>query len=153
MIRGLTEAEQSLARGEFGDALDVESIRLLPTPWPFDRAFVPGRWFGRDWILWPGRNLPTDFAVTPVGLQAVLIHELVHVWQSQQGVNLLAGKIRAGDGPSAYGYPRAPCGWDELNIEQQAMAVEHRVRAGRGQRGPDEASLYAGLCPIGRAGA
>jgi len=151
VIRGLTEAERRLARGEFGDALDFDRIRLLPTPWPFERAFVPGRWFGRDWILWPGRSLPGDFAVAPVALQAVLIHELVHVWQAQAGMNLLAAKIRAGDGPSAYGYPEAPCGWDALNIEQQAMAVEHRFRAARGHRVPDEASLYAGLCPIGKA--
>ncbi|WP_298163058.1 hypothetical protein [Brevundimonas sp.] len=148
-MRALTDGERRLARSEFGDALDLGSIRLVPTPWPFDRAFVPGRWFGRDWILWPGRSLPADFGVAPVGLQAVLIHELVHVWQAQRGVNLLAGKIRAGDGPSAYGYPRAPCGWDALNIEQQAMAVEHRFRAARGLRVPEEASLYAGLCPIG----
>ena len=149
-MRGLSEGETRLARREFGEALDLDTVRLTPTPWPFDRAFVPGRWFGRDWILWPGRSLPPDFAVAPVGLQAVLIHELVHVWQAQQGVNLLAAKLRAGDGPSAYGYPEAPCGWDALNIEQQAMAVEHRFRAGRGLRVPDGASLYGGLCPIGR---
>ena len=64
-------------------------------------------------------------------------------------MNLLAGKIRAGDGPSAYGYPKAPCGWDQLNIEQQAMAVEHRFKAERGLRVPEEAALYGGLCPIG----
>lgn len=148
-MRGLTEGERRLARGEFGEALDLDRVRLAGTPWPFDRAFVPGRWFGRDWILWPGRGLPKDFAAAPVSVQTVFIHELVHVWQAQQGVNLLAGKIRAGDGPSAYGYPKAPCGWDQLNIEQQAMAVEHRFKAGRGLRVPEQAALYGGLCPIG----
>lgn len=149
MIRSLTEGERRLAIGEFGAALDLDRVRLLASPWPFDRAFVPGHWFGRDWILWPIASLPDDFETAPLSLQAVLIHELVHVWQAQVGVNLLAGKIRAGDGPSAYGYPQAPCGWDDLNIEQQAMAVEHRFRASRGQAVPDGASLYAGLCPIG----
>ncbi|WGM31122.1 hypothetical protein [Brevundimonas sp. NIBR11] len=148
-MRALTEGERRLARSEFGEALDLDRIRLARTPWPFDRAFVPGRWFRLDWILWPGRGLPADFAVAPVRLQSVFIHELVHVWQAQQGVNLLAGKLRAGDGPSAYGYPKAPCGWDQLNIEQQAMAVEHRFKAGRGLRVPEEAALYGGLCPIG----
>ncbi len=148
-MRGLTGSERRLAKTEFGGALDLDRIRLVGAPWPFDRAFVPGRWFGRDWILWPGRSLPEDFAVAPVALQAVLIHELVHVWQAQAGVNLLAGKIRAGDGPAAYGYPKAPCGWDQLNIEQQAVTVEHRFRAGRGQRVPDEAAFYGDLCPIG----
>ncbi len=149
MVRSLTQAERRLARAEFGDALDLDPVRLAAAPWPFDRAFVPGRWFGRDWILWPGGGLPQDFGVAPLALQAVLIHELVHVWQAQSGVNLLTGKIRAGDGPSAYRYPQAPCGWDALNIEQQAMAVEHRFRAARGQRVPEEASRYGDLCPIG----
>ena len=148
-MRALTEGERRLARGEFGEALDLDLVRIARTPWPFDRAFVPGRWVGRDWILWPGRGLPSDFSGAPVSLQAVLIHELVHVWQAQQGVNLLAGKIKAGDGPLAYGYPKAPCGWDALNIEQQAMAVEHRFKAARGLRVPEAASLYGGLCPIG----
>lgn len=149
MMRSLTPAERRLAEVEFGTALNLDRVRLLGTPWPFDRAFVPGDWFSRDWILWPARGLPKDFAVAPISLQAVFIHELVHVWQAQMGVNLLAAKLKAGDGPSAYGYPGAPCGWDDLNIEQQAMTVEHRFRISRGQRVPEAAALYAGLCPIG----
>ncbi len=148
-MRALTDGERRLIRGEFGDAVALEAVRFLGTPWPFDRAFVPGRWFGRDWVLWPGRSLPEDFAVAPVALQAVLIHEMVHVWQGQSGVNLLSAKLRAGDGPSAYGYPAAPCGWEALNIEQQAMAVEHRFRAARGLRVPADAGHYASVCPIG----
>lgn len=149
MIRGLTPAERALARDEFGTALDLDDVRFLGTPWPFNRAFVPGRWFGRDWILWPAVALPKDFSTAPLSLQAVLIHELVHVWQAQTGVNLLAGKLRAGDGPSAYAYPGAPCGWEDLNIEQQAMTVEHRFRVARGQRVPQAAAFYGDLCPIG----
>ena len=148
-MRALTDGERRLIRGEFGDAVALEAVRFLGTPWPFDRAFVPGRWFGRDWVLWPGRSLPEDFAVAPVALQAVLIHEMVHVWQGQSGVNLLTAKLRAGDGPSAYGYPASPCGWEALNIEQQAMAVEHRFRAARGLRVPADAGHYASVCPIG----
>ena len=147
-MRGLTEGERRLARSEFGEALDLDGIRLMGTPWPFDRAFVPGRWLGRDWILWPGRSLPEDFAVAPVALQAVLIHEMVHVWQAQRGVNLLVGKLRAGDGPKAYGYPAVRCGWDALNLEQQAVAVEDRFRARRGLRTHSEAAHYAKTCPM-----
>lgn len=148
LIRCLTSGERRLIAAEFGDAVDLDAVRLLKTPWPFDRAFVPGRWFGRGWILWPSRSLPQDFAAAPVALQAVLIHEMVHVWQAQTGVNLLTGKLRAGDGIKAYAYPEAPCGWEALNIEQQAMTVEHRFRAERGQRVPENATLYGDLCPI-----
>ena len=149
-MRSLTPGERSLICGEFGDAVTLDTVRLTGTPWPFDRAFVPGRWFGRDWVLWPGRSLPEDFSIAPLALQAVLIHEMVHVWQAQSGVNLLVGKLSAGDGASAYGYPSVRCRWAALNIEQQAMAVEHRFKASRGRRVPPDASHYATECPIGR---
>lgn len=151
MIRGLTDGERALALEAFADALDTGSIRFLPAPWPFDRAFVPGRWFGRDWIVWPRRTLPPDVAAAPLRLQAMLIHELTHVWQARQGVNLLTGKIRAGDRPSSYEYPVGmDCDWGGLNIEQQAMVVEHRFRLTRGGRVPADAAFYDRVCPIGR---
>ena len=102
VIRALTPGEKTLAREAFGAALGLDGVRFLRRPWPFDRAFVPGTAFGRQWIVWSGRNLPSDVSAAPLALQAVLIHELVHVWQAQQGVNLLTGKLRAGDRPSSY---------------------------------------------------
>lgn len=150
MIRPLTTGETGLAREAFGDALDCRSIRFLPAPWPFDRAFVPGRWFGRDWIVWPHRTLPRDIAAEPLRIQAVLVHELTHVWQAQQGVNLLTGKLKAGDRPASYDYPTGmDCSWGELNIEQQAMVVEHRFRLLRGGAAPAPAEFYERVCPLG----
>lgn len=151
MIRALTEGERALATEAFGDALQLERLRFLSAPWPFDRAFVPGRWFGRDWIVWPGASLPADMAAAPLRFQAVFVHELTHVWQAQQGINLLSGKIRAGDRPSSYEYPVGmDCDWGRLNIEQQAMVVEHRFRLTRGQRTPADRAFYDRVCPVGR---
>lgn len=150
MIRPLTPGETGLAREAFGDALRCESIRLLSAPWPVVRAFVPGHWFGRDWIVWPGRTLPPDIAAAPLKAQAVLIHELTHVWQAQQGVNLLTGKLRAGDRPASYAYPTGmDCEWGGLNIEQQAMVVEHRFRLIRGGAVPAPPEFYDRICPLG----
>lgn len=150
MIRGLTDGEAALAREAFADDLALGTIRFLTSPWPFDRAFVPGRWFGREWIVWPHRTLPADFAQAPLKLQAVFIHELVHVWQAQQGVNLLTGKVRAGDRPQSYEYPVGmDCDWGGLNIEQQAMVVEHRFRLTRGGTAPADRAFYDRVCPIG----
>ena len=150
MIRGLTEGERALAVEAFGDALALATVRFLRSPWPFDRAFVAGRWFGRHWVVWPGRTLAPDLAVAPLGLQAVLIHELTHVWQAQKGVNLLTGKLRAGDRPASYRYPVGmDCDWGALNIEQQAMVVEHRFRLTRGQRTPADRAFYERICPVG----
>lgn len=150
MIRVLTVAERALAEEAFGDALDYAAIRFLASPWPFDRAFVAGRWFGRAWIVWPGRTLPDDIGKAALRLQATFIHELTHVWQAQQGVNLLTGKLRAGDKLSSYAYPVGmDCGWCDLNIEQQAMVVEHRFRLSRGEKTPGDRAFYDRVCPIG----
>lgn len=151
MIRGLSVGEAALARAAFGTALRIETIRLLASPLPFDRAFVPGGALGRHWIIWPRRSLPADLSLAPVSLQATLIHELVHVWQAQTGINLLTGKVRAGDRPLAYAYPTGmDCDWAALNIEQQAMVVEHRFRLSRGGRVPADSAFYDRICPFGR---
>ncbi|MBB5745382.1 hypothetical protein [Brevundimonas variabilis] len=148
-IRGLTSGEQGLAVSVFGRAVRLETVRFVKSPWPFDRAFVAGRWFGRDWIVWPGRGLPDDFAVAPLAVQAVFIHELVHVWQAQTGVNLLAAKLRAGDSAASYRYPiDHGCDWSCLNIEQQAMMVEHRFRLSRGGAVPAGPRFYADRLPF-----
>ncbi|CAN5246051.1 hypothetical protein BH09PSE1_BH09PSE1_30110 [soil metagenome] len=153
MTRSLTVGERALAAGVFGDALAADPVRLIGSPWPFDRAFVPGTLAGRQWIVWPRRGLPADIAVAPLAAQATLIHELVHVWQAQTGVNLLFGKLRAGDGPAAYAYPATRnCRWDALNIEQQAMVVEHRFRRSRGEATPGDDAFHARVCPFPAAG-
>ena len=58
MVRPLADGEAALAREVFGAALRLDDVRFLGSPWPFDRAFVPGSWFGRDWIVWPKASLP-----------------------------------------------------------------------------------------------
>lgn len=149
MIRRLTSGERRLAQEALGEAVGLETVRFFSTPWPFDRAFVPGRWFGRDWIAWPSAQLPADFAAAPLRLQAVFVHELAHVWQAQNGVNLLAGKLKAGDRTESYRYPIADdFAWTGLNIEQQAMVVEHRFRLSRGERTPGDRAFYQRVCPF-----
>ncbi len=150
-MRALTPGEVVLAREAFGEALRYDTIRFATSPWPFDRAFVPGSWFGRDWIVWPRKTLPPDLSKAGLSLQAVFIHELTHVWPAQNGVNLLTGKLKAGDRPASYRYPlAADCAWDDLNIEQQAMVVEHRFRLTRGLKVPADQAFYDRVCPINR---
>ncbi|MFN4297948.1 MAG: hypothetical protein ACK4FB_14050 [Brevundimonas sp.] len=146
MIRRLTDGERALASEVFGDAVRLNAVRIMASPFP--RAFVPGRWFGRDWIVWPRRVLPADIAVAAVAPQAVFIHELVHVWQAQQGVNLLLAKLKAGDDRAAYAYPLEACVWEGLNIEQQASAVEHAFRLSRGGAVPGDAAFYRAVAPF-----
>lgn len=147
IVRALTPAEAALARAAFGAALRLDTVRLIG--WPFRRAFVAGRWFGRDWIVWPRRDLIADFTAASVHAQGVLIHELTHVWQAQQGVNLLWAKLKAGDTAASYAYEAvATCRWEDLNIEQQAMVMEHRFHRQGGRTAPGSAAFYAAVCPF-----
>jgi len=147
--RPLTDAEKAMARRVFGDHLQLDTVRFVGSPKPFDRAFVAGRWFGLDWIVWPNATLAEDYATQKLSRRATFIHELVHVWQAQQGVNLAWAKIRAGDGIKAYSYvPDEHCRWSGLNIEQQAMIVEHAFKLSQGGAAPAARTFYRMIAPF-----
>lgn len=137
--------EAALSAEMFGDQLDPGVVRLFAQPlwWPV-RAFVAGPRL----IVWPWRAALADFSAdhVPLAVQAVFVHELTHVWQAQNGVNLLAAKLRAGDGAHAYDYDLAggPA-FEAMNIEQQAMVVQHAFTAHRGGDTPYSAHQYASL--------
>lgn len=130
----------------FGRALDPAIVRILTIPL-WNRAFVAGARL----MVWPGKSLPHDFARAPLGLQAVFVHELTHVWQAQNGVRLLIAKLRAGDRASAYAYGDA-ADFGRLNIEQQAMVVQHAFLASRGAAVPQDMSVYARASEAWRKG-
>ncbi|MBU1379149.1 MAG: hypothetical protein KKE02_01715 [Alphaproteobacteria bacterium] len=139
--RGLTPGERGLAAEMFGPGLDAGRVRIFAIP-VWDRAFVAGPRL----IVWPAATLPADFAApdVPLGVQAVFVHELTHVWQAQNGVSLILGKIRAGDSDASYAYDLAgERGFAAMNIEQQAMVVEHAFLASRGGETPHAGPLYA----------
>jgi len=145
--RPLTTGERALGRAALGPLPALSRVRLLPLP-GLRRAFVAGRLGGCDWIIWPVRTLTPDLSHAPLARQAVLVHELTHVLQSQGGVSLPVAKLKAGDSPAAYRYPvHAACRWGDLNIEQQAMVIEHRFRASRGQAVPGDPDFYARVRP------
>lgn len=145
-LRRLTPGERALAAEVFGAGLDAARVRLLALP-AWDRAFVAGPGL----MVWPGRTAPADFSDAPLRLQAVFVHELTHVWQAQAGVRLLLAKLKAGDRPSAYAYDLSQDPeFAALNIEQQAMVVEHAFLADRGLEAPYGPERYARLRPSWR---
>jgi len=147
-LRRLTPAERALAREMFGAALDAGRVRLLALP-VWRRAFVPA---GRL-MVWPAIAAPCDFGDEPLAAQAMFVHELTHVWQAQRGVWLPWAKVRAGDGPAAYAYDLAATSdFAALNIEQQAMVVEHAFLSRRGHPAPHPPELYASFSRSWRAG-
>ena len=140
-LRRLTDGERGFATEMFGAGLDSGRVQVLAIPF-WNRAFVAGPGL----MVWPAATVRADFAApdVPLRTQAVFVHELTHVWQAQHGVSLILGKLRAGDAARSYAYdlsggPDFP----HLNIEQQAMVVEHAFLASRGGRTPHPAALYA----------
>ena len=123
----------------FGDGLDVGKVRLFSLPlWP--RPFVPN---GRL-VVWPSASAMADFTEAPLWLRSVLVHELTHVWQAQTGVFLPLAKLKAGDGQAAYAYDLADGrNFSQLNIEQQAMVVQHAYLAAGGGAAPYDTQAYA----------
>lgn len=149
-IRRLTEGESDLAREVFGAGIAPGRVRILALPL-WSRAFVAGPGL----IVWPAATVRDDFADpdTPLRVQAVFVHELTHIWQAQNGVRLLLAKIKAGDREESYAYdltggPEFPA----MNIEQQAMVVEHAFLVSRGGKAPQGAELYAAASVHWRAG-
>ncbi len=140
-VRRLTAGERALAAEMFGERLDAARVRLLAIPL-WNRAFVAGPGL----IVWPATSARPDFSApdVPLRTQAVFVHELTHVWQAQNGVSLILGKLKAGDGAQSYAYDLSgERAFADLNIEQQAMVVEHAFVASRGGRTPHPAELYA----------
>ena len=148
--RRLTLGEAALGHEMFGAGLDPGRVRILALP-VWSRAFVAGPGL----MLWPAHDARLDFAATatPLSTQAIFVHELTHIWQAQNGVALLRAKLRAGDGARAYAYEIAgQADFQGLNIEQQAMVVQHAFVASRGGQAPQAAQVYADCQPAWRRG-
>ena len=107
----------------FGDALELERVRLVSTP--FRTAVTTGP------VIWMPADAPGDFAAAPLHLRTWLVHELVHVWQFARAplatLRSWAGVVASGGyGSGLPGYAYAhPFAWEALNLEQQARVVEH----------------------------
>ena len=107
----------------FFDAIDYERVRLVRRKWAF---FQP-----REVTMAPrgiihfhpqGHAYCECFANSSIDWQAHLIHELVHIWQHQQGMNLILRRHPF----CRYSYTIKP-GWPltRYGIEQQAEIVRH----------------------------
>jgi len=127
--RPLTQGERQIAESVFDHAIDLDRVRLHRAKWwPFQPRHYIMAPDGHIWFHPEGGAWRDDFALASLDLQALLVHELTHVWQRQAGVNLIlrrhpfcryAYDLEPGKPLSRYG------------IEQQAMIVEHAFRLRR----------------------
>ncbi|MEO1231740.1 MAG: hypothetical protein AAFZ18_22810 [Myxococcota bacterium] len=119
--RALNPNERATLQRVFGDALDLEPLRVKEGPAGVasltSRPFVHGHClYLKSWTLTP----------------PILVHEAVHFWQYQHGgadymlESLLSQAFGRGyDWQNDVGAP-----WSELETEQQASVIEDAFRAG-----------------------
>ena len=154
-LRRLTAGERALAAEVFGPGLRTQRVRVWSCPplgWTTRRPFCAGGWLlpGFTLVVYPPAQAAADFSAATLWDQSVFVHELTHAWQSQQGVNLLWAKLRAGDSAASYAYRLTPgCRWEGFNIEQQAMMVQHDFLRRRGRAAPHPEEAYLAVLPFG----
>jgi len=137
--RALTDRERVLALSVFGDAIDLKRVRIVRRKWfPFQPRKVTMAPRGAIHFHPKGDAYCECFASNTIGWQGHLIHELVHVWQHQQGVNLVLRRHPF----CRYSYSIKP-GWtlERYGIEQQAEIVRHTFLLRRGIVVPGAPSL------------
>jgi hypothetical protein len=130
--RPLTEGETAIAEEIFGNTIECDCIRV------FRRKFVffqpPTVTMAPDGNIWfhPDGHLArsvvsNDFSKAAPGIRAHFVHELTHVWQHQNGVNMVLEKVLMFFRHGAFGgyaYELIPGkSLESYNIEQQACIV------------------------------
>ncbi|WP_070935866.1 vgr related protein [Edaphosphingomonas haloaromaticamans] len=128
--RPLSDTERTLARGVFGDALDYDAVRIINRKWAFFQPrHVTMAPQGSIHFHPAGGGYCGCFGAATLGQQGLLIHELVHVWQHQRGINLILRRHPF----CRYSYSIKP-GWtlERYGIEQQAEIVRHTFLLRRG---------------------
>lgn len=139
--RPLTAAEFDLAFTVFGRSLPYAAVRVGDQTMPGGTRWAECTWNCR-YVLHLG---PAGYADATADA-AVLVHELVHVWQGYHGVIpwaymarslwcQLVARARHGDRGAAYRYqPGLP--WNCYNVEQQASLVEDWYAYGMSEEDP-----------------
>jgi hypothetical protein len=146
--RAMTQREVALAQSVFGNAIEYGRVRIHKRKWwwfqPRKITMAPdgNLWFHPDSDLFC-----EDFCDRDLALQGLFIHELVHVWQHQQGIFLPLRRHPF----CRYDYALKP-GWklERYGIEQQAEIVRHIFLLKNGAKiaGAPPLKQYEGVLPF-----
>ena len=135
----------------FGDAIDYSKVTIRRRKWfPFQPRRVTMAPRGHIHFHPMGRNYCDDFSTASLTLQALFIHEMTHIWQTQtRGPWFLVTRRMPW---ARYDYALKP-GWklERYGIEQQARIVEHAflLRNGRKLPGVADKAAYELLVDFG----
>lgn len=144
--RPLTPGEVVICTRVFGDALNpaLASIRHRKF-WPFHPRRVTMAPDGHVWCHPKGQNWCADFAAESLGMRAHFVHEMVHVWQHQQGRKLIFARPPL----ARYRYTLAPGKpFARYGIEQQACIVADAYVLGEQGR-HDRLAPFRAILPFG----
>jgi hypothetical protein len=145
--RPLTPGERALAREVFGGAIDLAPVRIrLRRFFPFQPRGTVMAPMGHVHFHPTGPHYRDDFAAAPLALQGLFVHELVHVWQTQQHGRFWLPLMRHPFCRYSYRFD-ADRPFTTYGIEQQAELVRHAFLAARGCPVP-EAPPLASLCEV-----
>ena len=146
--RPLTAAEIALARSVFGHAIDYARVKVFARKWwPFQPRQVAMAPDGNLWFSPKGTLYCEDFCERPLERQGLFIHEMTHVWQYQQGINLILRRHAF----CRYDYALKP-GWTlkQYGLEQQAEIVRHvfLLQNGEAVAGAPSLEAYRKILPF-----
>ena len=134
--RPLTAGERALAASVFGTAIDYDPVRICRRKWfPFQPRQVAMAPTGHIHFHPHGNLWSDDFAADLPWRQALFIHEMTHVWQTQQRGRWYLPLMRH---PFCrYHYALKP-GWPlkRYGLEQQAEIVKHTFMLRNGHAFP-----------------
>ncbi|MFC4953690.1 type IV secretion protein Rhs [Acinetobacter puyangensis] len=115
--RSLTIGEKALAYSVFGQQLKLDDIQIIAHRLVLQHYAISPN--GN--IYFNQKDWKDDFAQESIALQSWLIHELVHVWQLQQGIAVVKKALF----DRRYQYViRAGKSFLHYGIEQQAQMVQ-----------------------------
>jgi hypothetical protein len=148
--RSLTQGEMRLAQSVFGDAIDYSPVRIVRRSWwPFQPKQVAMSPTGNIHFHPQGNLWCEDFAAADLGLQALFVHEMTHVWQTQTRGRYYLPLMRH---PFCrYDYALKPGQkFEHYGLEQQGELMRHAflLREGAAVPGAPPLDQYLSVLPF-----
>ncbi|MDQ4086834.1 MAG: vgr related protein [Pseudomonadota bacterium] len=148
--RPLTDGERKIAASVYGDAIDLTGVTIRHSKWfPFQPRNTLMAPCGHVHVHPKSDIWSEDYSKERLGLQALLLHELCHVWQAQQRGKYYLPLMRH---PFCrYDYAvRVGQKFERYGLEQQAEIVRHvfLLRNGHGFPGAPTLAQLETILPF-----
>ena len=139
--RSLTSGERALAGSVFGKAIDYDAVTIRHSKWwPFQPRNILMAPCGHVHVHPDSTIWSDDYSRERISLQALLLHELTHVWQAQRRGKYYLPLMRHPFCRYAYTV-RAGWPFERYGLEQQGELVRHLYLVRNGVSVPGAPSL------------